>query len=1254
MKIYFNNTKLDLLVTDESYRYRAIKGEHSLTLYYSLPEHMEIPLGAYCIFEGEQYTLEKPENFTMHNTRNFEYTLVMNSLQEKLSKYKFKDVTSRKLKFSLTAKPIEHLKMLVDNLNQRESEWEVGECMDVSEKVISYNHAYCMDALSQIADEFDTEYEIVGKTIHLRKVEYNKDNPLPLSYGRGNGFKSGVGRANDNAGKPIEILFVQGGDKNINVSEYGSPELLLPKGQTLEYEGRTYISDSDGFSIRRADKPLTTQNEDSLDCSNIYPSRVGEVTSVVEVDADNHFYDFVDNTIPADLNFEDCLVEGETLTVIFQSGILTGKEFEVKYIHKDRRFEIVPQEIDGRTMPDDVFKPSATDTYAVFGMMLPDAYICDNTTKTGASWDMFREAAKYLFENEDQKFTFTGELDGIWAKKDWNNIGGRIKLGGYILFSDNQFQPDGVAIRIVGIKDYINNPHSPVIELSNSVVGSSIRSDLRKIESNEIATDNLHKDALQFTKRRFRDAKETMSLLENALLENFTNSITPLTVQTMAMLVGDESLQFRFVNNQTTPTEVAHNVTYNKDTKILTCPAGTLQHMTLGIDTISSNHTVGEYKFWTLPAFNTPVLTDGSKSYYLYAKVSKTAKTGEFYISEKSIAMEGVSGYYHLLMGILNSEYEGERSYASMYGYSEVLPGRITTNKVVSSDGLNFIDFLNNAARIGDSTSYLDFNTKKDGKLRIKGTLIQSESGDWNYIGVFRGTYNASYTYYQGDEVTYTLSGVTSTYRYINATATNGNVPTNATYWQVIAQGVKGATGDDGNDADYYEIRYAANGSTSSAPSLNTSTENPSGWSTTQPAVGSLQYLWQTIAKKSSLGTLIGFWSSPIRITPYDGKNGDIGPSMVFRGDYSSTATYYGTSTRVDVVEYNNTHYVACSDAGNGFTNKVPTDKKFWNGFGAEFDSVATRLLLADNANIGGLILKNKSLISQKGTLNGVVSDDYENENFVPFIMLDGVKGQSVISGSLRTPFAKFNGAWYINNDVTSDAERYDNLAIPVNTGSWVQSLSFPWTNKCNGRKITLVNYRWENEYSSGTCSITAPSGKYFFEDGVSKSSISINREVVELLGYGDDSTFYGWIVMNRLNIMTTQRCGRSPLMITRGVVNGTTTGASLAEFTVFNKQSYSTSIIRQEQGQYRVGIYDPSDTLGLSNGFFVTVIGIGVDARDGSTPTHRTINASIKTMSGNNGYMRYFEVYTKSDDNTLYDGSFQFIIWGNNWEHNI
>ena len=101
---------------------------------------------------------------------------------------------------------------------------------------------------------------------------------------------------------------------------------MLPKNQTLEYEKRTYISDSDGFSIRRADKPIQTAAEDSLDCSHIYPSRVGTVTSVEVEDAEKHFYDFIDNTIPEDLNFEECLIEGETMTVKSRMRFRSSRE----------------------------------------------------------------------------------------------------------------------------------------------------------------------------------------------------------------------------------------------------------------------------------------------------------------------------------------------------------------------------------------------------------------------------------------------------------------------------------------------------------------------------------------------------------------------------------------------------------------------------------------------------------------------------------------------------------------------------------------------------------------------------------------------------------------------------------------------------------------------------------------------------------------------------------------------------------------
>ena len=137
--------------------------------------------------------------------------------------------------------------MFVDNMNERDSGWSIGSCIEGVEQLISYNHNYCLEALQLMAQQFDTEYEISGKVVSLRKVEYNKNNPLALSYGKGNGFKSGVGRSNSGDSLPVEILYVQGGTDNINPTVYGSPELLLPKGQTLGYDGNVF-SDQAGWA----------------------------------------------------------------------------------------------------------------------------------------------------------------------------------------------------------------------------------------------------------------------------------------------------------------------------------------------------------------------------------------------------------------------------------------------------------------------------------------------------------------------------------------------------------------------------------------------------------------------------------------------------------------------------------------------------------------------------------------------------------------------------------------------------------------------------------------------------------------------------------------------------------------------------------------------------------------------------------------------------------------------------------------------
>ena len=304
MQLHFNSTYIDVLPTDESYRYRSIMGEHTLNIYFSLSTYTDIPTGAWCEFQGERYTLNQPAKVVKHNSRHFEYTLTMDSEEANLKNYKFRNPNDKTLKFPFTASPRYHIQILVDCLNMIDSGWQVGTTIEANEKLISYNHNNCLEALDMIAKAFETEYEIIGKTIYLHKVEYFKNNPLPLQYGKGKGFKTGVSRTTEQS--RITRLYVQGGERNIDRSKHGNKELLLPKSQEYVYEGVTFVSDDKGLSI--AIKNAQNNgfiNEQSLDLSHIYPSRKGTVSAVFEVDKAKHFYDFADTSIPQALNFAD-------------------------------------------------------------------------------------------------------------------------------------------------------------------------------------------------------------------------------------------------------------------------------------------------------------------------------------------------------------------------------------------------------------------------------------------------------------------------------------------------------------------------------------------------------------------------------------------------------------------------------------------------------------------------------------------------------------------------------------------------------------------------------------------------------------------------------------------------------------------------------------------------------------------------------------------------------------------------------------
>lgn len=105
---------------------------------------------------------------------------------------------------------------------------------------------------------------------------------------------------------------------------------------------------------------------------------------------------------------------------------------------------------------------------------------------------------------------------------------------------------------------------SPQVDLSQYVTKKYLRSAL----SNYI------------TQRGWEDIQETKQMLEDALLDGFTESINPVTIETMQLIVGTECLQFDFIDGLLTGNVRGAGFELMEGNQ-LRCPDNYIKHLTL-------------------------------------------------------------------------------------------------------------------------------------------------------------------------------------------------------------------------------------------------------------------------------------------------------------------------------------------------------------------------------------------------------------------------------------------------------------------------------------------------------------------------------------------------------------------------------------------------------------------------------------------------------------------------------------------------
>lgn len=428
--------------------------------------------------------------------------------------YKFKNKqlkylpssTSPELAFNLTSNIETHAQIIIDNLKALAEKGKTnlydirytGEGTDYvfaidstvdtkKAKLISYSNLNIIDAIALIAQTFECEWWFEGNIIHFGTCENENavtdfiedDNIVSLS-----GSQSQSAYANRVYGfgstKNIPTNYYK--DAAVDVTKHGVVErrLMLPTAEECSVENKKLLEDN-GFELKDGYIQVKGLSEDQYKegiatDEDIYPKnliKTDKITSYekeVEDDSTTEEGDYIKRTFyrvesltivdedgekTGDMAFREAYkLSGQNLHIVFQSGSLSGLDFECEFNPdgvpevivdengkpilvngkeqinpKSQVFEITLNENYGRPLPDNILKPKAGDTFVLYNW---DASKLGKTLVVAASNELLKSVVKSVKKSMIDPTTFTCTADSNYSFNKGNGcfhtLGDRIRL----------------------------------------------------------------------------------------------------------------------------------------------------------------------------------------------------------------------------------------------------------------------------------------------------------------------------------------------------------------------------------------------------------------------------------------------------------------------------------------------------------------------------------------------------------------------------------------------------------------------------------------------------------------------------------------------------------------------------------------------------------------------------------------------------------------------------------------------------------
>lgn len=367
IEIYGSDNRLKCRIepANNSQQDKTLGGDNLLSLSFVHHSFVQLDVNDWCEFEGERYWLQERYLPTQKNDCEWDYDMKLygvESLIKRLLVLKNPDGENEAV-FTLTAPASEHVRLIVGCINagMGTSDWKVGSVIATENLTIDYSGTFCDEGLRKVAETAKTEWWIEGQTVNVCRCEHGEE--LTLRYPES---ITQLERDTADGVKFYTRLFPMGSTRNIDRAKYGAVRLQLPGGQK-------YVD-------MNVEKYGVFHHYEEAAFSHIYPRRIGVVSNVRESSVkDNEgkpykIYWFKDSALPFNPNNYE--IGGLVKHVVFQSGELNGRDFEVNYHTDTQEFEIITTWPYGDEvqMPGGHLIPKEGDKYILWNIRMPDEY----------------------------------------------------------------------------------------------------------------------------------------------------------------------------------------------------------------------------------------------------------------------------------------------------------------------------------------------------------------------------------------------------------------------------------------------------------------------------------------------------------------------------------------------------------------------------------------------------------------------------------------------------------------------------------------------------------------------------------------------------------------------------------------------------------------------------------------------------------------------------------------------------------------